>query len=83
MLGTWQVLGRHYRSHEVPPGWFQGRNTRSLVHSNQPVESKQVTCQPATWQPVDYICPFFFPRSQVLLTAANAKSLRHKKASRD
>ena len=42
--GTGQVVGRLYCSHEAPPGWFEGRNTRSLVHSNQPVESKPVTC---------------------------------------
>ena len=41
---TGQVVGRHYCSHEVPPGWFERRNTQSLVHSNQPVESKWVTC---------------------------------------
>ena len=42
--GTGQVVGRHYCSHEVPPGWFEGRITQSLLHSNQPMESKQVTC---------------------------------------
>ena len=45
---TRQVVGRHYYcSHEVPPGttgWLEGGTTWSLVHSNQPVESKWVTC---------------------------------------
>ena len=26
--GTGQVVDRHYCSHEVPTGWFEGRNTR-------------------------------------------------------
>ena len=40
---TGQVVGRHYCSHEVPPGWLEGGATRSLVHSNQPVESERVS----------------------------------------
>ena len=27
---TDQAVGRHYCSHEVPPGWFEGENTRNL-----------------------------------------------------
>ena len=41
---TGQVVGRHYCSYEVPPGWLEGGATRSLVHSNQPAESERVTC---------------------------------------
>ena len=45
---TGQVVGCRYCSHEVPPGWYEVKNTRSLVHSNQPLESQWVTCQPTT-----------------------------------
>ena len=36
--GTGQVVGRHYCSHEVPPGWFQGRTTNLWNPSGQPVK---------------------------------------------
>ena len=34
---------RNYCSREVPHGWLEGVHIWSLVHSNQPVESKRVT----------------------------------------